>query len=139
MGYLQRLYTLLNVLELPDDLMGAVILLLFPILKSLYGSKNVSRPNRDNRVQVNVWDLFLGERVANSNLLKQIFLIEAILYLLGDWINVILYRDYLFNPVLILKGLKSGRDLLNSCDKSLILLNYSFLPTISEALDAPRL
>jgi Tetratricopeptide repeat len=46
--------------ELPDDLVGAVILLLFPILKSLYGSKSVGRPNRDNRVQVIVWDLFFG-------------------------------------------------------------------------------
>jgi hypothetical protein len=28
-------------------------------------------------VQVIVWDLFLGERVASSDLLKQIFLVEA--------------------------------------------------------------
>jgi hypothetical protein len=80
-GYLQRLYALLNVLELPNNLMGAVVLLLFPILKSLYGSKGISRPNRDNRAQATVWDLLLGERVANSNLLKHIFLIGAILYL----------------------------------------------------------
>jgi hypothetical protein len=77
-GYQQRLYTLLNVLELSGDLMGAVILLLFPILKSLYSSKSFSWPNRDNWTQVIVWDLLLGERVANSNLLKQISLIEAV-------------------------------------------------------------
>lgn len=57
--------------------MGAVILLLFPILKSLY-SKSFSWPNRDNWTLVIVWDLLFGERVANSNLLKQISLIEAV-------------------------------------------------------------
>jgi hypothetical protein len=111
MGYLQRLYTLLNVLELPGDIMGAVILLLFPILKSLYSSKSFSRPNRDNRAQVVVWDLFSGERVVNSNLLKQISLIETIYYLLGGLINVILYTGCPFNPVLILKGLKNDRSI----------------------------
>jgi hypothetical protein len=105
-GYLQRLYTLHNVLELPGDIMGAVILLLFPILKSLYSSKSFSRPNRDNRAQVVVWDLFSG---VNSNLLKQISLIETIYYLLGGLINVILYTGCPFNPVSILKGLKNDR------------------------------
>lgn len=128
MGCLQHLYTLLNVLELPGDLIGAVTLLRFPILKSLYGRKSFSRPNQDSRAQAIVWDLFLGERVANGNLLKQIVIIEAILYLLGSWMNVILYRDYLFSPVSVLKGLKNDGDLLNSCGKSLILLDYSFLP-----------
>ena len=43
----------------------------------MYGSKRFGKPNGDNWVQVIVWDLFLSERVASSDLLKQIFLINV--------------------------------------------------------------
>ena len=48
MGHLQHLYTLLEVLELPDDLLSAVVLLFFPVLKNLYSSKSLGGPNWDN-------------------------------------------------------------------------------------------
>jgi len=47
-GHLRRLYTLLEVLELPDDLLSAVVLLFFPVLKNLYDSKSLGGPNWNN-------------------------------------------------------------------------------------------
>jgi hypothetical protein len=112
---LQRPNALLKVLELLDDLLGTVVLLLFPVLKSLYGSKSLGRPNWDNRVQIIVRDLLLGDRVARSDILKQLCLVEIVLNLLGDWIYVFLYWDRLFNPSLILKMPQGSRDLLDRC------------------------
>ena len=43
MGHLQHLNTLLKVLELPNDLLSTVVLLFFPVLKNLYGSKEPRR------------------------------------------------------------------------------------------------
>ena len=48
MGHLQHLNMLLEVLELPDDLLSTVVLLFFPVLKNLYGSKSLGGPNWDN-------------------------------------------------------------------------------------------
>jgi hypothetical protein len=42
--------TILKVLKLSNDLIGAVVLLFFLILKSLYSSKRLNRTNRDNRI-----------------------------------------------------------------------------------------
>jgi len=63
----QRPNALLKVLELLDELLGTIVLLLFPILKSLYGSKSLDRPNLDNRVRIIVKDLLLGDRLARSD------------------------------------------------------------------------
>jgi hypothetical protein len=67
---LQRPSALLKVLELLGDLLGTVVLLLFPILKILYGSKSLGRPNWDNRVQIIVKVLLLGDRLARSDILE---------------------------------------------------------------------
>jgi hypothetical protein len=100
---LQRPHALLKVLELPDDPLGTVVLLLFPILKSLYGSKSLGRPNWDNRVQIIVRDLLLGDRVTRSDILEQLCLIETVLNLLEDRIYIYLYLDSLLNPSFFLK------------------------------------
>jgi hypothetical protein len=81
---LQRPNALFKVLELLNDLLGTVVLLLFPVLKSLYSSKSLSMPNWDNRVQIIVRDLLLGDRVVRSDILKQLCLVETIFDLLGD-------------------------------------------------------
>jgi hypothetical protein len=93
---LQRPNALFKVLELLDNQLGTIVLLLFPVLKSLYGSESLGRPKWDNRVWIIVRDLLLGDRVARSDILKQLCL------LLGDWIYVFLYWDCLLDPSLIL-------------------------------------
>jgi hypothetical protein len=112
---LQRPNAFLKVLELLDDLLGTVVLLLFPVLKSLYSSKSLGRPNWNNRVQIIVRDLLLDDRVARSDVLKQLFLVEIVLNLIGGWVYVFLYWDRLFNPPLIFKMPQGGRDLLDRC------------------------
>jgi hypothetical protein len=84
---LQHPSALLKVLERLGDLLGAVVLLLFSILKSLYGSKSLGRSNWDNRVQVIVKDLLLGDQLARSDILEQLCLVSTVLKLLGDWMR----------------------------------------------------
>ena len=79
---LQRPNALLKVLELLDDLPGTIVLQLFPILESLYGSKSLSRPNWDNRVQIIIRDLLLGDRVTRGDILEQLYRVETVLNLL---------------------------------------------------------
>jgi hypothetical protein len=67
---LQRPNALFKVPELLDDLLGTVVLLLFLVLKSLYGSKSLGRPNWDNQIQIIVRDLLLGDRVARNDILE---------------------------------------------------------------------
>ena len=100
---LQRPDAPLKVLKLLNDLLGTIVLLLFPILKSLYGSKSLGRPNWDNRVQIIVRDLLLGDRVARSDILKQLYLVGTVLNLLGDWVYVFLYLNSLLNLSFFLK------------------------------------
>jgi hypothetical protein len=100
---LQRPDALLKVLKLLDDLLGTVVLLLFPIFKSLYGSKSLGRPNWDNRVQIIVRDILLSDQITCSDVLKQLFLVETVLNLLGDRIYIFLYVDCLLNLSFFLK------------------------------------
>jgi hypothetical protein len=74
---LQRPSALLKVLEQLGDLLGTVVLLLFPIHKNLYGSKSLGTPNWDNRVRIIVKVLLLGDRQARSDILN----------LPGDWMR----------------------------------------------------
>ena len=62
--------------------------MLFPILKSLYGSKSLDRPELgqsgpDHRQSV----LLLSDRLARSDILEQLYLVETVLNLLGDWMR----------------------------------------------------
>ena len=79
---LQRPSALLKVLEQLGDLLGTVVLLLFLILKNLYGGKSLGGPNWDNRDQIIVKVLLLGDRPARSDILEQLCLVETILNLL---------------------------------------------------------